>query len=196
MKPIRPAVALACLCLFFLISATAPVAGAGEKTACDCCPMGRQSAAPAATIAAVEGEASCRYCGMDRAKFAQSRMLVEYEDGTSVGTCSIHCLAVELANSIDKSIRAIRVGDYTSGKLIEAETAAWVIGGSKTGVMSSRAKWAFEKKGDAEAFIAANGGNPAAFEDALKASYEDLYKDTRMIREKRKNMRMKRMEKK
>ena len=101
-----------------------------------------------------------------------------------------------LANSIDKSPKAIRVGDYNSRKLIDAETAFWVIGGNKAGVMSSRAKWAFEKKSDAEAFIAANGGSQAGFEDALKAAYEDLYKDTRMIREKRKLKRIKQPEQK
>jgi len=182
-------------CLFLLI--TAIVAGAKASPACDCCPTGKKSAsAPTSTTSPTEGEASCKFCGMDRAKFAHSRMLVEYEDGTSASTCSIHCLAVEMANSIDKSPRAIRVGDYGTKQLIDTETATWVIGGGKTGVMSIRAKWAFGKKGDAEAFIAANGGSLATFEDALKAAYEDLYKDTRMIRERRKMMKMKKMEQK
>ena len=113
-----------------------------------------------------------------------------------MGTCSLHCLAVELTNSIDKTPRAIKVGDYSGKKLIDAESAVWVIGGDKSGVMSSRAKWAFEKKADAEAFIAANKGALATFEDALKAAYEDLYKDTKMIRDRRKMMRMKHMEQK
>ena len=37
----------------------------------------------------VQKEPSCRYCGMDRAKFAHTRMLVTYDDGTVLGTCSI-----------------------------------------------------------------------------------------------------------
>ncbi len=45
---------------------------------------------------------SCKHCGMDREKFGHSRMLIEYEDGSAVGTCSIHCAAVELALTIDK----------------------------------------------------------------------------------------------
>ena len=36
---------------------------------------------------------------------------------------------------------------------IEAETAYWVIGGSKMGVMTARAKWAFESKESADAFM-------------------------------------------
>ena len=53
------------------------------------------------------------------------------------------------------------------------------------------AKWAFENQADAEQFIKQSGGDLASFEDALKAAYEDMYQDTKMIREKRKMMRMK-----
>ena len=60
-------------------------------------------------------------------------------------------------------------------------------------VMTKRAKWAFEKKDDAEAFIKENGGTLAAFDEAMKAAYEDMYTDTKMIREKRKMMKMKQM---
>jgi hypothetical protein len=128
---------------------------------------------------------------MDREKFAHSRMLVEYEDGTSLGTCSLHCLAVELATHIDKTPKAIFVGDFKEKTLVDVEKAFWVIGGSKMGVMTKRAKWAFGKKEDAEKFKAENGGDLASFEQAIKASYEDMYADTKMIRERRK---MKKME--
>ncbi|MBN2034197.1 MAG: nitrous oxide reductase accessory protein NosL [Deltaproteobacteria bacterium] len=136
--------------------------------------------------------ASCKYCGMDRVKFAHSRMLVTYDDGSELGTCSIHCLAVDLALNIDKTPKTIEVGDYNTKNLIDAEKAFWVIGGNKPGVMTKRAKWAFETKSDAEAFVKAEGGNVATFDDAMKATYEDMNEDTRMIRERRK---MKRMQK-
>jgi nitrous oxide reductase accessory protein NosL len=129
---------------------------------------------------------SCKYCGMDREMFSHSRLHIEYEDGTSVGTCSLHCAAVELALSIDKTPKAVRVADYSSKKLIDAEKAAWVIGGGKPGVMTKRAKWAFENKADAEAFMKENGGAVVAFDEAIKMAYEDMYQDTKMIREKRK----------
>ena len=129
---------------------------------------------------------SCKYCGMDREKFGHSRMLLEYDDASAVGTCSIHCLAVDLGLNIDKTPKNISVGDYYLKKLIDAENAVWVIGGNKMGVMTRRAKWAFEKKGDAEKFIAENGGALVAFDEAMKAAYEDMYQDTKMIREKRK----------
>lgn len=136
---------------------------------------------------------SCKYCGMDREKYAHSRMYIEYDDGTTEGTCSIHCTAIDLALNIDKTPKAIMVGDYNTKKLIDAEKAFWVVGGDKMGVMTARAKWAFEKKEDAEKFIKENGGNLASFDEAIKAAYEDMYKDTKMIREKRKMKKQKKV---
>jgi len=138
--------------------------------------------------------ASCKYCGMDRQQFAHSRTLVEYDDGTSMAACSIHCAAVDLATNIDKTPKTLQVGDFNTKKLIDAETATWVIGGNKPGVMSKRAKWAFEKKEDADNFVKENGGTIATLDDAMKASYEDMYSDTKMIREKRKMKKMQSME--
>jgi len=139
----------------------------------------------------VVSQPTCPYCGMDRHKFAHSRVVVEYDNGFPPGFCSLHCAAVDMAVNIDKAPVKIEVGDYNSKALIDAESAFWVIGGDKMGVMTHRAKWAFAKKSEAEAFIAANGGELADFETAMEAVYADMYKDTRMIREKRKMMRMK-----
>jgi copper chaperone NosL len=133
---------------------------------------------------------SCTYCGMDRQQFAHSRMLIIYDDGTEVGLCSLHCAAIELALKLDKTPKMILVADYNTKKLIDAEKATWVVGGSKPGVMTKTAKWAFEKKGDAEAFVGGNGGSIASFDQAIKAAYEDMYSDTKMIRDKRKMMKM------
>ncbi|WP_321389211.1 nitrous oxide reductase accessory protein NosL [uncultured Desulfuromusa sp.] len=136
---------------------------------------------------------SCSYCGMDRVKFGHSRMLVEYEDGGEVGTCSIHCMALEFANAIDRVPRHLFVADYRTGELVTAEKAIWVLGGDKQGVMTSRAKWAFAQQSDADAFIAGHGGTIADFDQAMKASYEDMYQDTQRIRKMRamKKMKMK-----
>jgi len=133
---------------------------------------------------------SCKYCGMDRAQFAHSRMLVTYEDGTKLGTCSLHCLALDLAINIDKMPMTIEVGDYNNKELIDAEKAFWVIDGNKPGVMTKQAKWAFAKQEDAEKFIKENGGSLTTFDAAMKAAYESMYADTKMIREKRKMKKM------
>ena len=129
---------------------------------------------------------SCTYCGMDRTTYAHSRVLIEYNDGSSFSGCSLHCAAVNLANNIDKTPTAIRVGDYNAKKLIDAERAFWVLGGTKAGVMTANAKWAFETRVAAASFIAENGGSLVTFDAAIKATYADMYQDTKRIRERRK----------
>lgn len=134
---------------------------------------------------------ACKYCGMNREMFAHSRMMIEYDDGSKVGLCSIHCAAVDLALNLDKTPAAIKVGDYGKKELIDAEKAFWLIGGNKPGVMTKNAKWAFADKGEAEKFQQANGGRLATFDEALQVSYQDLGNDTKMIRENRKMRKMK-----
>ncbi len=136
---------------------------------------------------------SCKYCGMDREKFASSRVYIEYDDGSTEGLCSIHCAAIDLALHIDKTPKMIWVGDLNTKKLVDVEKAVWVIGGNKPGIMTKRAKWAFEQKAEAEKFIKENSGGLTTFDEAIKAAYEDMYADTKMIRERRK---MRKMEKK
>ncbi len=133
---------------------------------------------------------ACLYCSMDRQQFAHSRMLIEYEDGTVVPLCSLHCAAVDLALKADRLPKSIRVGDYSTRDLINAESAFWILGGAKMGVMTKRAKWAFARKESAERFMSGNMGELIGFDDALKASYEDMNADAAMIRNKRKMMRM------
>lgn len=142
----------------------------------------------------IKQSSSCKFCGMDRQKFDFSRMMIDYEDGTSAGVCSLHCAAVELAMNIDKIPKAIKVADFATRNLIDAEKAFWVVGGAKPGVMSKHGKWAFEKKDDAEAFIKTNGGALVSFDEAVKFAYNDMYEDTKMIREKRKMKKAQSME--
>jgi nitrous oxide reductase accessory protein NosL len=120
----------------------------------------------------VEAPDSCKHCGMNRTKFSHSRMVVTYADG-STGTCSINCVVIDMKET-KKEVTSFQVGDYNSKKLINAKTATWVIGGSKKGVMTPVAKWAFAEKKDAEAFIKKNGGKPATFDDMVKATENEL----------------------
>ena len=139
-------------------------------------------------------EQACHYCGMKKMMFGHSWMMIEREDGSVVGVCSVHCAAVDMALNIDKPAKDITVGDYNSKKQIDAEKAFWVLGGDKMSVMTSRAKWAFESKDSADNFIKQHGGRPATFEEVMKAAFEDMYQDTLMIQKKRKMMRMKKSE--
>lgn len=126
-----------------------------------------------AAQSAVEPPEDCLYCGMNRTTFAYSRMLVEYEDGTTVGTCSISCTARNLLENKEKQVRSVQVGDYRTRQLVDATTATWVIGGKKSGVMSRVAKWAFAEQKDAQSFVKKHGGKIATYEAALVAAKDD-----------------------
>jgi nitrous oxide reductase accessory protein NosL len=143
---------------------------------------------------ALAQDESCQYCGMQKAKFGHSWVVLEQEDGSKAGLCSVHCAAIHMALNIDKPVKKVMVGDYNSKKLIDADKAYFVIGGDKMGVMTTRAKWAFETKDAADKFMAESGGRPATYEEAVKAAFEDMYEDTLMIQKKRKMMKMHKMQ--
>src|SRR5512133_551261 len=133
----------------------------------------------------VKDHPSCPLCGMDRGKFAHSRILLQYDDASSLGTCSLHCAAMELTLNRLKIVTAFAAADYNTQKPVDAKKAAWVIGGSRPGVMTRRAKWAFEKRSDAEGFAKKYGGRVWAFDEAMKATFQDMYEDIKLIRQKR-----------
>ena len=135
---------------------------------------GHQDVSPLGTGAIVESShadvkkyQACPHCGMDRDKFAGTRMLITFSDGSSVGLCSIHCTITELKANRGRMVKAVEVADLNTRKLIAVEKAIWVIGGSRKGVMTRVAKWAFEKKDDADAFIRKNGGKLATYKEVL-----------------------------
>lgn len=121
----------------------------------------------------VENPKPCKQCGMDRVAFSYSRMLILYGDGTSAGTCSLNCAAVEMKGNKGKKVKSLKVADYNSRKLIDAKTAAWVIGGSKQGVMTAMPKWAFAKRSDAEKFAKESGGRVTTFDEALNLALRE-----------------------
>jgi len=121
----------------------------------------------------IEPPKDCKQCGMDRVAFAHGRMVIEYADGTTVGTCSLNCAAVEMKSNKGKKVKALKVADYNTKKLIEVRQATWVIGGSKSGIMTEMPKWAFSKKVDAERFVKENGGRVTNFDEALNLALKE-----------------------
>ncbi len=122
---------------------------------------------------------SCVNCGMDRKAYGFSRMLIQYEDGSAVGVCSLHCAVVELDANPGRKVKALLVADRDSRTLINAEQANWVMGGGKRGVMTQQPKWAFRSRDHAEAFIKANGGKLVTWEEALAAAREEAARGSR-----------------
>jgi nitrous oxide reductase accessory protein NosL len=122
----------------------------------------------------VENPKTCTVCGMDRTRFARSRMLVVYADGTSAGLCSLHCAAAVLDRSRDKPVSSIMVADYVATRLLNAREATWVVGGRKQGVMTSLPKWAFAGVEDALKFIHDHGGGMQSFEQAMSSATREV----------------------
>jgi len=107
---------------------------------------------------------------MDRIRFARSRMLIEREDGSSTGVCSLSCALGALEGPQGSPVRALRVADRAHPEtLVEARACTWVIGGDLPGVMARTATWAFADAGEARAFARRHGGRVAGFEAACGA---------------------------
>jgi len=128
------------------------------------------TAASAGAMDTVEGPTSCTQCSMNRTAFAQSRMLIVYADGSTVGVCSLHCAAAELQQSGAKQVGSLMVADYATKELLDAKTATWVVGGKKQGVMTALAKWAFAREEDARRFVEENGGMVSSFGQAMESA--------------------------
>lgn len=121
----------------------------------------------------IEAPADCKQCGMNRTAFSHSRMMMTYEDGSFVGTCSLNCVVSEMKSSLEKKIVRVQVADYQSHKLIDAGSALWIIGGAKKGVMTRVPKWAFATRQAGEQFVREHGGRFVSYEEALLAAEQE-----------------------
>lgn len=130
---------------------------------------------------------SCIHCGMLKAKYGHSWVIIEHDNDTLEGVCSVHCAAIDMALHTDKPVIKITVADYNTKQQINVDQAFWVIGGDKMGVMTARAKWAFSTKDAADNFIKTHGGKPATYEEVMTAAFADMQADTLMIQKKRRN---------
>ena len=128
----------------------------------------------------------CTYCGMARKQWSHTRHLIQYDDDSTEGTCSIHCASLSLGINLDRNPKNIWVGDAGSDAevkpLIKVEDAFYALDPSKMGTMSATRKYAYADKAKAEA-SATNG--VVSFEEALEVAYSDMAKSTLMIRKRR-----------
>jgi copper chaperone NosL len=146
------------------------VAAAEKEMACDCCKKAGKADQAVSGQADISEYNSCAQCGMHRDKFAHSRVYIQFSDGSSTGTCSVNCAAVELKGAATKTVKTFMVGDYLSRELIDAKKAFWVMGGEKAGVMTRNPKWAFAEEKAAQAFVKENGGRLVTFDEVLQAA--------------------------
>ena len=127
----------------------------------------------------------CPYCGMARQMWSHTRHLIQYDDDSTEGTCSIHCASLSLALNMDRNPKNIWVGDAGSEAkvkpLVNADKAFYAINPGKPGTMTGVSKWAYADEAKAKAA----GGEVVNFDSALQAAYGDMAKNTLMIRKRR-----------
>ncbi len=127
----------------------------------------------------------CAYCGMSRKMWSHTRHLIQYDDDSTEGTCSIRCLTISLSLNLDRNPKNIWVGDAGSDAkikpLIKVDAASYALQKGKMGTMTANRKWAYSDKAKA----AATGGEVIGFEAALVAAYNDQATDTLAIRKRR-----------
>lgn len=135
----------------------------------------------------------CPYCGMDRKEHHRSRMLVQYADDLSDGTCSIHCLSLSLGLNIDREPKAIWGPDFAATDeprpLLPVDNLVYLIGADLKHAMTRRSKHSFASPDTAREFQAKHGGTLGNFNDALRESYLDMASDVGMIRKNREERR-------
>lgn len=113
---------------------------------------------------------SCRVCGMYIDQYQKSAAELVLKDGTLEHTCGVACMLreVEDAGGIS-AFKSVHVHDWVTGKLVDAQTATYVIGSKVIPDMVPN-YIAFAKREEAEAFVAKEGGEVIDFNIA----YDDV----------------------
>lgn len=113
----------------------------------------------------IHGTSSCPICSMNIKKFYKTSHAVTYNDGKKEHFCSMTCLAKIMKKR--KDIKAIFAADASTGKLINAKSASYVVGSDIPNTMTSN-QVAFASKSSAKAFQKKHGGKIVSFNTALK----------------------------
>ncbi|MCK9473121.1 nitrous oxide reductase accessory protein NosL [Sulfurimonas sp.] len=122
----------------------------------------------------------CPVCGMKIGMFYKTSHASKIHDDKQRQYCSIRCLAVDMKEH-DINLDDIKVVDVTSQKLIDANSAFYVVGSDVQGTMTKVSKLAFADKKAAEAFSDEHGGKIVDFKTTLKMAQDSLSSDIQMV---------------
>jgi len=113
---------------------------------------------------------SCRVCGMWIDEYRKSAAELVLKDGTMEHTCGVACMLREVEDAGGMSaFQSVKVHDWVSGELVDAQTATYVLGSNVIPDMVPN-YIAFAKREEAEAFAAKEGGEVIDFTIA----YDDV----------------------
>jgi nitrous oxide reductase accessory protein NosL len=126
----------------------------------------------------------CPVCGMSIKMFYKTSYTAKLKNSTPRQYCSMRCLVMDMQEyGIDmKSIKAV---DASTQKLIDANSAFFVVGSKIKGTMSRVSKLAFALEDDAKEFVKKYKGKIVDFQTALKMAKESLKSDIAMIDKKK-----------
>lgn len=113
---------------------------------------------------------SCRVCGMYIDQYQKSAAELVLKDGQKEYTCGVACMLREVQDAGGiAEFKSVKVHDWVSGKLVNAEDAIYVLGSNVIPDMVPN-YIAFAKREEAEAFVAKEGGEIIDFNIA----YDDV----------------------
>lgn len=126
----------------------------------------------------------CPVCGMKIGMFYKTSHASKIHDDKERQYCSIRCLAVDMQEH-GEHLHDIKAVDVTSQKLIDAQSAFYVVGSDVAGTMTKVSKLAFADKEAAEDFSIEHGGKVVDFKTALKMAQDSLSSDIAMVQNKK-----------
>jgi nitrous oxide reductase accessory protein NosL len=114
----------------------------------------------------------CVICGMYLDLYEKTSLVILFNDDTTKSTCSLAC-ASRVINQNRGRIKGVRVADFLTGKLFDADKAYYLEGSDIPGVMTYTSRLAFSSKAQALTFQKKHGGRIITFDQALKDQLED-----------------------
>ncbi|MFN3395382.1 MAG: nitrous oxide reductase accessory protein NosL [Thermodesulfovibrionales bacterium] len=119
-----------------------------------------------------EHREECAICGMWIDQYMSTRHVIILKDNTTTSFCSIACAARYL-NENRQKVKNVKVADFLTDRLINAEKAYYLEGSDVPGVMSYISRIAFSTKTDAERFQRKHGGRLITFKQAVENQLKD-----------------------
>ena len=111
---------------------------------------------------------TCVVCGMYIDRYQKTAAELVLKDGAMEHTCGVADMLREVEHAGGQSaFRSIKVHDWFSGELVDAQTATYVLG-SKVAPDMMPNLIAFAKREEAEAFVAKEGGEVIDFQTATR----------------------------
>ena len=124
------------------------------------------------TTARTAEREECVICGMYLDLYERTRLVILFNDDTTKSTCSLAC-AAKVINQNRGRIKGVKVADFLTGKLLDADKAYFLEGSDIPGVMSYTSRVAFSSKTQASTIQKKHGGRIITFDRALKDQLED-----------------------